>query len=387
MDGQPGAEIIHPTVDGLFVYHSDGSTYWYTDTFQSHAFFAAPAVGNIDLDPEPEIVVNMNNQLVVFEADGTVIWQQLLPTTVSMPLLADLNGDGVLDILIHESGTGNIYAYDFNFGSPQLAWTQTVSTALSIYGSPAVANIDGQQPGGDPGPEVAITSNGWLHVLNGEDGSLVWSTPLDPGNSSGVSVADIDGDNEIEMVVGIEYNGGMIYAVNADGSLLWSVPGLDNSPLNPSLFDLNGDGIYEITFNGANQGLTIFNGPDGSVLFNEPSSGVVSQTGSDYPIFADVDGDGQGELVVSSQGGLRVFGWDGVWGPSRSLWNQHSYHITNINDDLSTPASEPNSWESHNTYRTQTTERYPMPIYSVALTHTVGIEWLKCADRYLQYCA
>lgn len=374
LDGQPGAEIIHPTIEGLFVYHSDGSTYWFTDTVQSHVFFAAPAVGNLDFDPEPEIVINMNNDLVIFEPDGELAWLQTFPAGLSMPVLADLDGDGLLEILVHESGTTNIYAYKYNFGSPSLLWAQTAASTLHIYGGPAVADVDGQQPGGDPLPEVAIASEGFLQVLNGEDGSLVWSLPLDSGRSGAVSAADLDGDGEIELVTGMEFDGGRLYAVNADGTLLWSAPALDNSPLNASVMDLDHDGDYEVAFNGANQGLTLYNGADGAVLFNEPHPSVVSKTGSDFPLFADVDLDGYGELVVASQAGVRVFGFDGVWGPARPLWNQYSYHITNVNDNLSIPFNEPDSWAVHNTYRTQTSLVNPLPVYTIALTHTASTQ-------------
>ncbi len=374
LDGQPGAEIIHPTIEGITAYHSDGSIYWFTDTVHSHVFFAAPAVGNLDFDPEPEIVVNMNHDLVVFEPDGGIAWQQTFPAAMSMPVLADLDGDGLLDILVNESGTTNIYAYEYNFGSPSLLWSQTVSTPLGIYGGPAVVDVDGKQPGGDALPEVAVASEGWLNVLNAEDGSPLWSTPLDSGNPGGVSAADLDGDGEIELVTSMEFDGGRIYAVNADGSLLWSVTALDNSPLNTSVMDLNNDGIYEVAWNGAVGGFTLFNGPDGAVLFNEPHPEVISQTGSDFPVFADVDQDGYGEVVVPAQGGVRVFGFDGVWGPARPVWNQHSYHITNINDDLSVPVNEPQSWLVHNTFRTQTSLTNPLPVYSIVLTHTVGLQ-------------
>ncbi|CAG0927925.1 hypothetical protein TFLX_00702 [Thermoflexales bacterium] len=374
LDGQPGAEIIHSTVDGVFVYHHDGSTYWQTDTVKSHVFFAAPAVGNLDADPDPEIVINMNRDVVVFEHDGALSWRLTLPAAAaSMPVLADLTGDGLLDILVYESGSSQVRLYDYGLGSPTLVWTTTVTNALSIYGAPAVADIDGNLPGGDPGPEVAISSNGWLHVLNGEDGSSVWSSALDSGNSAGVSIADLDGDGEVEIVTGMHFNGGRIYVVNADGSILWSAPALDNSPLNASVMDLDGDGAYEVAFNGADQGLTIYDGHNGDVLFNEPHAGVVSKTGSDYPLFADVDNDGHGELVVTAQGGLRVFGFDGVWTEARPLWNQLNYHINNINDDLTVPFSEWNSWETHNTYRTQSPSRYPLPNYAIDLTHTVGL--------------
>ena len=39
------------------------------------------------------------------------------------------------------------------------------------------------------------------------------------------------------------------------------------------------------------------------------------------------------------------------WMPSRSIWNQHSYHITNINDDGTVPEHEQPNWLSYNNYR------------------------------------
>ena len=72
-----------------------------------------------------------------------------------------------------------------------------------------------------------------------------------------------------------------------------------------------------------------------------------------------MDGDGYAEVVVAGREGLFVIGHDGMWADSRPLWNQHNYHITNINDDWSTPVAEQDSWEVYNTYRTQTPDRTP----------------------------
>jgi IG-like fold at C-terminal of FixG, putative oxidoreductase len=352
LDGQPGAEIIHPTASGLYVYHSDGSIYWMTDTLKSHVFFGAPAVGNLDADPEPEIAVNLASTLAVFNADGSLGWKIDPPSAPGMPQLADLTGDGKLDILFNDADA--LYLYNYNLGSPTLVWTIPFTTSMEIYGAPSIADIDGQQPGGDAGPEIAVASDGWLNVVDA-DGSPLWSAPLDSGRPGGTAIADLDGDGEVEIVTSMLANGGMIYALNADGSRLWSAPALDNSPLSVSLMDLEGDGNYEVAWNGANQGLTLFDGSDGTVIFNESHLGVISKSGSDYPIFADVDHDGYGELVAPAQNGVRVFGFDGFWGPARPIWNQHSYHITNIEDDLSIPVSEPDSWDGHNTYRAQFT--------------------------------
>jgi uncharacterized membrane protein len=376
LDGLPGSEIVVPAGDKLYAFHSDGSTYWITDTVPIFEALSSPAIGNLDLDPEPEIVLNADDFIEIRNHDGSLVWSTTYPAVVNPPVLADLTGDGLLDILV-TGWDDTVLLYEFNFGSPQLVWTRTLtSTMAGTFGAPAIANIDGNLPGGDPGPEVVIAHNGAVTVLNGEDGTVVWTTPLDAGDPGGVSIADLDGDNEVEIVTGMKYDDGIgegrLYALNADGSILWWAAAYDSSSANnASTLDLDGDGIYEVAWNGKEQGFTIFSGLDGSVLFNEPE--VHSRTGTDYPLIVDVDNDGHAEIIVASLGGLRVFGNGMAWGEARPLWNQHSYHITNVNDDLSIPFSEPNNWESHNTYRTQWDGPNPMPVYAVSITHTAGI--------------
>jgi hypothetical protein len=184
-----------------------------------------------------------------------------------------------------------------------------------------------------------------------------------------VTIADIDGDGAVELVTSSLFNGGTLYAFEADGTPKWSVPALDSSPMNTSAADLDSDGAYELLWNGNAQGFTIYDGSTGDILFNEPLA--KSATGSDFPVAADVDLDGYVEVVVPAQGGLRVFGFDGVWGSGRPLWNQLNYHITNINDDLTIPFSEVNSWETHNNYRAQYSLGPLPPNFSIYLPVTL----------------
>ena len=50
--------------------------------------------------------------------------------------------------------------------------------------------------------------------------------------------------------------------------------------------------------------------------------------------------------------GIFVYGTPSErWVPTRSLWNQYTYHITNILDDGTIPRREANNWEIYNNYR------------------------------------
>ncbi|MCB0205034.1 MAG: hypothetical protein KDH89_09480, partial [Anaerolineae bacterium] len=383
-----GTEIVVLSNASLRVYHADGSLWWEDTSITMYDYIGAATLGNLDADPEPEIVVNAREELMVLDADGTELWSITKATPIGIPLLADITGDGVLDIVLSEYGKSSfptkpayVYLYDFNLGTPNLVWTHTLITDQDgLFGSMAVADVDGQLPGGDPDPEIAVSSDGNLTVLN-DDGSVLWTIPLDPGEPGGVSVADIDGDGEIEIITGMRYEFesgrfGKLYAVNADGSLLWSVNAEDSTSANSAaVLDLNGDGIYEIAWNGLEQGFNIFNGLDGSVLFNDPT--IYTRSGTDYPIIVDVDGDGSAEIVIATQvDGVVVIGFDGLWGQARSLWNQHAYHITNVNDDLTIPDTELDSWAIHNTYKTQYPGEVVLPIFGVNISHTVGTEGL-----------
>jgi hypothetical protein len=73
-------------------------------------------------------------------------------------------------------------------------------------------------------------------------------------------------------------------------------------------------------------------------LFRDRNS---SRTRTEYPVIADVDGDFKANIVFSTNNdsdaalvtdaGIEVFK-DSLdnWVSTRPIWNQHTYHITNI---------------------------------------------------------
>src|SRR6056297_1032010 len=372
LDGDGLAEIIVSGRDGTYAFRHDGQVLWSNPGVVSYFAsqdlgWSGPSVGNLDLDPEPEIVVSaIGDALYVLDHEGNVVFSDPFggdfPT---VPVLADITGDGVLDIVVAEEWTLKVIDL-FNGGV--LAWSHDMPDPIPAlggsgsFGSPAVADLDA-----DGRPEIIIN---WGHVIEAlqDDGALLWryeSGRTELYRPSPITVADVTGDGQPNLVTASAINQGftvsnhLLMVLDAAGSLVWEQNVADNSASasGVSAQDLTGNGAWEIIWNGATDGFLIINGPDGRRLYNEPYTG--SGTVLDYPTLADVDGDGEAEIITAGSNGLFVIGHPGRWVDSRPVWNQHTYHINNINNDWSIPFTEENSWEAHNTYRTQTPDRDP----------------------------
>jgi hypothetical protein len=112
-----------------------------------------------------------------------------------------------------------------------------------------------------------------------------------------------------------------------------------------TLFDFNQDNIMEIVYRDS-QSLRIINGNTSSP-HNIFSRRMAAGTGCEYPIVADVNGDGSAEIIATGlldqsanlpgHGAIHMFGCPGNWSPARPVWNQYMYHVTNVNEDLTIP--------------------------------------------------
>ena len=333
------------------------------------------AAGDIDLDNYPEIISSdsTGRRLLVFEHDGTFKWRSPILEFINWggPAIADLNNDGIPEIVIGRqaldrsgnllwTGTGGqgghfslVADIDLN-GTPEIIAGNTVYTntgeivwQLSLPdGKNGVANFDN-----DPYPEIVLISNGnmWLIAHTGE---VEWG-PVRFGIGGGPpTIADVDGDGEPEIGVAGAYS---YHVFKSDGTLLWNTRISDRTSASTgsSVFDFDGDGALEVVYSDELY-LRIYNGSDGTVLFRTP---LLSYTWHEYPVVVDVDNDHNAEIVAVAnhrtlQHGVYVFGdANDSWVNTRPIWNQHSYHITNVNDDGTIPQFEANSWQEHNTYR------------------------------------
>jgi len=205
------------------------------------------------------------NLLYVWNKDG-----QILPgfpfaivdslvgsNSYSAPVLADLTGDGKLEIMFcsHSSAVdsgGITYAVKYD-GTILPGWPKFVPNW--IYGAPIVADIDGDSQleviigeyGSSPTPYFSV-------FAYNVDGSLVSNFPMGPYNGSAnqITVADIDNDNQFEIIFdeNVTENGlGRYRALNMDGSLVtgWPLEFMQNSSFQqPLLGDLNNDGTLDM---------------------------------------------------------------------------------------------------------------------------------------------
>lgn len=349
--------------------------------------WVTPALGDIDGDGDIEIVsVTEAGEFVAFDSgDGAVQW-------MSAPLwdepwggaiaLADLEGDGNAEILADNlvvSHTGELLwsvpggalalsattAADLD-GQPGLevitssgayrADGTTLFELASIVGAfPQVANMDE-----DPEPEVLYTGQRGISLYEA-DGTPIFED-LKPMGSSGVAgeyqrpaaIHDFDGDGWPEFA---SSSAGSFAVLRRDGTVLWQTSIEDVSGLAGGTgFDFLGDGTAEAMI-GDEVDTHVF-ASDGTQLLSVPRA---SGTLLEYPVVADIDNDGSAEIVVvnhrSASGNIKptievIRDADDRWIGARRIWNQHTYHVTNVREDGSIPTHEAPSWQHLNTFRT-----------------------------------
>jgi FG-GAP-like repeat len=247
-------------------------------------------------------------------------------------------------------------------------------------GFPGVGDFDG-----DGKPEVALVGGGQLFILDGATGMTVLGPVNLPGTGSGgpPTVADFDGDGKPEIGVAMA----TFYSVMKPNfmtqtiDVLWQTPNhdLSSSVTGSTVFDFEGDGKAEVIY--ADECfLWVFDGQTGMVRFSAPHT---SFTGTEASLVADIDGDGHAEIVMVTNGAdPSINGWkcmdaqgqpvtvNGVtWTPSalpnksyrgivafgdssnswvgtRTLWSEHTYHVSNICDDRDTACDAPNVYGS-----------------------------------------
>ncbi|MDY7231462.1 HYR domain-containing protein [Hyalangium rubrum] len=361
----------------------DGHDLWaVTNPSHSVKAGASIAAGDIDGDGLVEICgIPFNGRgIICYENDGTFKFRSAEDAydynEWGGPSLADLDGDGTVEILdgnrvysntgalkwVGSDGMGGAqYTGPVSFGADiDQDGTQELVNGRSIYkadgtllcantdiphGTAAVGNFDGDTQG-----EIVVAGNGKVSLLD-DNCALKWTATIPGGCADGCGgapiLADVDSDGLPEVAV----SGDRAFSVfDTNGTLKWTstIQDWSSGKASAAVFDFEDDGQVELVF-ADEVSLRIYNGATGQVRFETRHS---SATTHENPVIADVDGDFAADLVVATNNtayppynGIRVY-HDRLegWARTRRIWNQSAYSITNVNNDGSIPAHPVSHW-------------------------------------------
>ncbi|MCA9652963.1 MAG: VCBS repeat-containing protein [Myxococcales bacterium] len=326
-----------PASSGLVAFEHDGTPKAFGPAPWPSSQTGAVALADLDNDGDVEVIAGSN----IYDHNGVPIFSAPFDGVYSASTAADLDGDGDLEAIFGHAA----YHHD---GSVHYLRPEIQSETFSITAYPQVANLDG-----DPQPEVLVAVEHGIWLLE-HDGTVAWSNFAPTGESGDwnrpVAIHDFDGDNQPEMALSVGQHFGVY---NMDQSTLFVANVIDFSgQAGGTGFDFLGQGVAQAIY--ADEQTAWVYDVDGSVLMSTPRN---SYTWTEYPTVADIDNDGSAEFVVGAVDTTfavqAIRDMDDRWIPARRIWNQHTYHVTNVREDGTIPQLEPPSWESLNTFRTQ----------------------------------
>ena len=336
--------------------------------------YSAPVIAPlVSGSSEKHLVVVSGATVYALRNDGTVLWSYPLPNVnctasstqnkvYSTPAVGDLLGNGRAVVVAGYGGFGGtacgggvvaidgssgalLWHYDLKVASKRLRFGTRVH---SVFSSPALGDVDGNGT-----LEVAFGS--WdrnIYLLN-SDGTLRWYYQAADTVWSSPAVAQLDGLPGSELIIGTDisrnnrlkpptFNGGFLYAFKGkqakkkilfrdSSAYLWQsfadqvfyaspiVADLISTSPGPEIaiasgcFFPQGEGVK------SGRTLKVYSGNRGTLL----ASLDIPACSSSHPAVADVNHDGNLDLLFPANGGQGVSGTLYAWTPATNtvLWS------------------------------------------------------------------
>ncbi|UKJ77297.1 Ig-like domain-containing protein [Azospirillum brasilense] len=239
------------------------------------------------------------------------------------PVLADLDGDNDLDLLVGNAdgntlffrNTGTTLSPTFTLDSTNPFGITNVSAGGAL---PGLVDIDGDGDldlfiGNHAGSTLFFRNNGTS--AQAPTFSLEGTNPFgiqNAGSYGAPSFADLDGDDDLDLLIG-SADGNIFFYRNSGSTLLptftlagtnpFSLPRDLDGYASPALADINGDGLVDlITKSTVYVNVGTAAAPTFSLFatnpYGNPGPGAYPR-----PALGDLDGDGDRDLVIGVDGG------------------------------------------------------------------------------------
>ena len=258
--------------------------------------------------------------------------------------IADIDDDGILEII----AGGKVYKPHFNADNTAVTFTILYKNTSIGDGYTSVADVDLD---GMLDVVVARRVGGTsteLYVWNPVKGVIVDHFQVASGSIyNGISfplIGDIDGETDAltgkkypEICINSAYS---LFAYKYNSSTgkytkKWSLATSDESGASGvTLFDFDNDKVSELVLRDE-LNLHIIDGSREGDPIVKGTMGCTSATGFEFPTIADVDGDGGANICVTCGYSLVVYeSATQPWATTRKVWNQVNYDPLLVNDDL-----------------------------------------------------
>lgn len=285
------------------------------------SWFMSAEAGDFDLDGDLDVVLaDLNKNSISIKPNTSTIGNVSFGTQIDFNTIttingcrglatADVNGDGLLDILAVGSGASNVYIFKNTSTGGTISFAAAVSYPLG-YGGFNVATADFD---GDGLLDIVVPNNNKISVLRNTmttNGTISYAARQDfninATDPRGVVVGDIDGDGKIDIAsanfsgnVSVLKNQSTLGNINFAASIEFATVA-NCSYL--TLADFDGDGKHDIASTSENTytyQLLLNTSTTSAISFATVQSNNLGGTqNASRPLSSDIDGDGKIDLIM-----------------------------------------------------------------------------------------